>query len=131
MQLPNDSSNEVTTDKNPELRQANKSILANSIAQELNLPGRTAAIVLDTVLESVSDLLRQRGKLTIKGFGTFERKIRKGRSYTHPLTRESIRVEDKETITFRVSDQLNDLTRSESLPQNSNRVIDPNDLSHF
>jgi nucleoid DNA-binding protein len=131
MQLPNDSSNEVTNDRNPALRQANKSILADSIAQELNLPRRTAAIVLDTVLESVSDLLKQRGKLTIKGFGTFERKIRKGRSYTHPLTRQSIRVEDKETITFRVSDQLNDLTRSESLPQNSNRVIDPNDLSHF
>jgi nucleoid DNA-binding protein len=60
-------------------RQANKGILADKVAQELNVPRRTAARVLDAVLDSMRDLLRARGKVAVKGFGTFERRIRKGR----------------------------------------------------
>lgn len=87
-------------------RQANKGILAERVAEELNVPRRTAARVLDAVLDSVRDLLRTRGKVAVKGFGTFERKIRKGRAYKHPLTGKSIEVADKETILFKPSDQL-------------------------
>jgi hypothetical protein len=54
-------------------RQANKGILADKVAEELNVPRRTAARVLDAVLDAVSDLLRGRGKVAVKGFGTFER----------------------------------------------------------
>ena len=87
-------------------RQANKGILAEHVAQELNIPRRTAARVLDAVLDSVRDLLRERGRVAVKGFGTFERKIRKGRAYKHPLTGKSIEVADKETVLFKPSDQL-------------------------
>ncbi len=87
-------------------RQANKGILADRVAEELNVPRRTAARVLDAVLDSVRDLLRTRGRVAVKGFGTFERKIRKGRAYKHPLTGQSIEVADKETILFKPSDQL-------------------------
>jgi nucleoid DNA-binding protein len=112
-------------------RQANKSILAESVAHELNLPRRTATIVLDSVLDSITDLLRQRGRVAIKGFGTFERKIRKGRSYTHPLTRKSIQVDDKETIMFRVSDQLTDAITGDETPRRKSAPISPDDLSQF
>ncbi len=98
-------------------RQANKGILAERVAQELNVPRRTAARVLDAVLDSVSDLLRARGKVAVKGFGTFERKIRKGRAYKHPLTGESIAVADKETIMFKPSDQLIADTKTGAQPR--------------
>ena len=97
-------------------RQANKGILADRIARELNVPRRTAARVLDAVLDSVRDLIRGRGKVAVKGFGTFERRIRKGRAYKHPLTGESIAVADKETIMFKPSDQLIADTRTGSPP---------------
>jgi len=87
-------------------RQANKGILAERVAQELNVPRRTAARVLDAVLDSVRDLLRSRGKVAVKGFGTFERRIRKGRAYKHPLTGASIEVKNKETVIFKPSDAL-------------------------
>lgn len=98
-------------------RQANKGILADRIARELNVPRRTAARVLDSVLDSVRDLLRGRGKVAVKGFGTFERRVRKGRAYKHPLTGESIDVADKETIMFKPSDQLIADTRSGANPR--------------
>lgn len=100
-------------------RQANKGILADRIARELNVPRRTAARVLDAVLDSVRDLLSKRGKVAVKGFGTFERRIRKGRAYKHPLTGESIAVADKETIMFKPSDQLITDTRTGSTPKRS------------
>jgi DNA-binding protein HU-beta len=98
-------------------RQANKGILADKVAQELNVPRRTAARVLDAVLDSMRDLLRARGKVAVKGFGTFERRIRKGRAYKHPLTGVSIDVANKETVIFKPSDQLIVETRSNAAPR--------------
>lgn len=97
-------------------RQANKGILAERVAQELNMPRRTAARVLDAVLDSIRDLLRTRGRVAVKGFGTFERKIRKGRAYKHPKTGQSIDVADKETVLFKTSDQLITDTRVDATP---------------
>ena len=98
-------------------RQANKGILADKVALELNVPRRTAARVLDAVLDSMRDLLRSRGKVAVKGFGTLERRIRKGRAYKHPLTGESIDVANKETIIFKPSDQLIVETRTNAAPR--------------
>jgi DNA-binding protein HU-beta len=103
-----------TTDADAFGRQANKGILADQVAEELNVPRRTAARVLDAVLDAVSELLRGRGKVAVKGFGTFERRIRKGRAYKHPLTGESIDVANKETIIFKPSDQLIIDTRTDA-----------------
>ena len=108
-------------------RQANKGILADRVAQELNVPRRTAARVLDAVLDSVRDLLRSRGKVAVKGFGTFERRIRKGRAYKHPLTGESIDVANKETIIFKPSDQLITETRTNAAPRQRKPQGNPTD----
>jgi DNA-binding protein HU-beta len=108
-------------------RQANKGILADRVAEELNVPRRTAARVLDAVLDAVSDLLRGRGKVAVKGFGTFERRIRKGRAYKHPLTGESIDVANKETIIFKPSDQLIVETRTNAAPKNKRQPGLPTD----
>ncbi len=108
-----------TTTREVIVRQANKGILSEAVAQELNVPRRTAARVLDAVLDSIQDLLRTRGKVAVKGFGTFERKIRKGRAYKHPLTGKSIDVADKETIMFKPSDQLIESTKTGSAARQS------------
>ena len=95
-------------------RQANKGILAERVAMELEIPRRSAARVLDAVLDSVRDLLRTRARVAVKGFGTFERKIRKGRAYKHPVTGKSIEVADKMTILFKPSKNLIDATNSDN-----------------
>jgi DNA-binding protein HU-alpha len=108
-------------------RQANKGILADKVAEDLNVPRRTAARVLDAVLDAVSDLLHARGKVAVKGFGTFERRIRKGRAYKHPLTGASIEVANKETIIFKPSDQLIADTKSNAAPRAKKQTGTPTD----
>ena len=109
-------------------RQANKGILARQVAEELQVPRRAAARILDAVLDSIRDLLLQQGRVAIKGFGTFERKIRKGRAYKHPLTGKSIDVADKETILFKPSDQLVMDTRTGATPTKKRRKTDSQDI---
>ena len=109
-------------------RQANKGILARQVAEELQVPRRAAARILDAVLDSIRDLLLEQGRVAIKGFGTFERKIRKGRAYKHPLTGKSIDVADKETILFKPSDQLVVDTRTGSKPVKKRRKTDSQDI---
>lgn len=89
-------------------RQANKGILIERIAHELDVPPRDAAEMLHVVLDAWRDLLRIHGKVALKGFGTFERRLRKARSYRHPVTGVSIAAPDRETILFKPSPQLLD-----------------------
>ena len=85
---------------------ANKAELADKVAQRLRIPRKRAMRLLDAVLRTVSDLLHMRGKVAIKGFGTFESRTRKGRAYKHPLSGKSVEVPDKGTVVFKPSKNL-------------------------
>ena len=91
--------------------QANKGMLTEAVSERIGGSRRQAARILDAVLDSITDLLTQKGRVAVKGFGTFERKIRKGRAYKHPVTGKSIEVADKLTILFKPSKNLVDATR--------------------
>lgn len=90
--------------------QANKGMLTEAVSVKLGGSRRQAARILDAVLDSITDLLNTKGRVAVKGFGTFERKIRKGRAYKHPVTGKSIEVADKLTILFKPSKNLIDAT---------------------
>ncbi len=96
--------------------QANKGMLTDAVSEKLGGSRRQAAKILDAVLDSVADLLATKGRVAIKGFGTFERRIRKGRAYKHPVTGQSIEVADKETILFKPSKNLIEATRKGRQP---------------
>jgi len=98
---------EVDTDHNGLAgNQANKGMLTEAVSEKLGGSRRQAARILDAVLDSISELLHEKNRVALKGFGTFESKIRKGRAYKHPVTGESIEVADKQTILFKPSKNL-------------------------
>ena len=91
--------------------QANKGMLTEAVSEKVGGSRRQAARILDAVLDSITELLTTKGRVAVKGFGTFERKIRKGRAYKHPVTGKSIEVADKMTILFKPSKNLVDATK--------------------
>lgn len=95
--------------------QANKGMLTEAVAAKIGGSRRQAARILDSVLDSITELLNDKGRVALKGFGTFERKIRKGRAYKHPVSGKSIEVADKETILFKPSKNLIEATKNGSL----------------
>lgn len=92
------------------MNQANKGMLTEAVSQKVGGSRRQAARILDAVLDSITDLLATKGRVAVKGFGTFERKVRKGRAYKHPVSGKSIDVADKMTILFKPSKNLIDAT---------------------
>ena len=92
------------------VRSAGFDVKTFSSAQELldhGVAEGPCCLVVDVRMPGMNGLLLcERGKLSIKGFGIFEVRVRKGRIYKHPLTGEDIRVGDREIIAFKPSARL-------------------------
>ena len=85
---------------------ANKAELSDTVAEKLGISRKRAMRTVNAVLRVITDLLREKRKVAVKGFGTFESRTRKGRAYKHPRTGESVEVPDKGTVVFKPSKNL-------------------------
>ena len=95
---------------------ANKAELSDTVAEKLGISRKRAMRTVNAVLRVITDLLRDKGKVAVKGFGTFESRTRKGRAYKHPKTGESVVVPDKGTVVFKPSKNLLAKVHGEEAP---------------
>lgn len=70
----------------------NKGDLIDAIASSVDVPKKTVSVVLDGLLETVMGAVAIGDKVTLVGFGTFERRERQGRSGHNPATGERIHI---------------------------------------
>ncbi len=85
---------------------ANKAELSETVAARLGISRKRAMRTVNAVLRVITELLKEKRKVAVKGFGTFESRTRKGRAYKHPKTGESVEVPDKGTVVFKPSKNL-------------------------
>ena len=84
----------------------NKGDLIESVASHLNESKAQATKIVDAVLDGISQGVQRDGKVTITGFGSFERKERAARTGINPATRQPIEIKASKTINFRPSQTL-------------------------
>ena len=65
------------------------------------LSERAAGAMVDNVFSAVQGLLANDEKVVIQGFGSFERKFRKGRTGRNPSTGEPIDIPARHVTTFK------------------------------
>ncbi len=84
----------------------NKSDLIDTIAEEVQLPGKTASSIIDTILNAMTETLVKGENVEIRGFGSFT--IRKYESYTgrNPKTGKTTLVKAKKLPFFKVGKDL-------------------------
>lgn len=84
----------------------NKSELIEAMAEKLNLPSKTAASIVNTILESMADALVRGENVELRGFGSFT--VREYETYTgrNPKTGELIKVKPKKLPFFKVGKEL-------------------------
>lgn len=84
----------------------NKSELIEAMAEKLNLPSKTAASIVNTILESMADALVRGENVELRGFGSFT--VREYETYTgrNPKTGEQIKVKPKKLPFFKVGKEL-------------------------
>ncbi|RAL24550.1 HU family DNA-binding protein [Thermoflavimicrobium daqui] len=84
----------------------NKTDLIEKVAESTGKTKKEAALVVDTVFQSIADALKNGEKVTLIGFGNFEVRERAARSGRNPQTGEKIHIEASKVPSFKPGKQL-------------------------
>ena len=79
----------------------NKADLIAKLAPKLNITQDEARIVLNSVLEVITEALVEEKNVRLVDFGTFSVKQRAERIGRNPKTGEPVKIEAKEIVTFK------------------------------
>ena len=85
-----------------------KTELVEFIAEKAGLTKADANRALDAAIEGISTGLKNEGKVTLVGFGTFSAKKRAAREGINPLTKEPLKIPAKTVASFKAGSKLKD-----------------------
>jgi DNA-binding protein HU-beta len=77
-----------------------KNELARELAEELDLPRRQVADLIEAMLEKITDVLKSGDKVQLTPFGQFKVRDRAARIARNPKTGEPIKVPAKRVLKF-------------------------------
>ena len=84
-----------------------KAELIEKMAKDAGISKVAAAKVLESFTSSVTKALKKKdGKVTLVGFGTFQKTRRKARKGRNPQTGEAIKIKAKNVVKFRPGKKL-------------------------
>ncbi len=84
----------------------NKTELVKSISGKANLKLSDTERMIDALIETVSEELKGKGKVTLVGFGTFAVAHRKEKSGVNPKTGAKITIKAKDVPVFKPGKKL-------------------------
>lgn len=85
-----------------------KKELVAAMAEDAGISAAAAAKALDSFVDGVTKALKKKdGKVTLVGFGTFQKSRRKARKGRNPQTGEEIKIKASNTVRFKPSKKLN------------------------
>lgn len=85
----------------------NKSDLIETMVQKLpNMAARDVEIIVNTVFDSMTDSLHRGERIEIRGFGSFEVRVRKPRVGRNPKSGVSVQVGERRVPFFKVGKEL-------------------------
>ena len=85
-----------------------KACLVEYIAENADLTKADATRALEAMLEGVTKGLKEEGKVTLVGFGTFSAKKKEARIAYNPQTRAEVKVPAKVVPGFKAGNKLKD-----------------------
>lgn len=86
-----------------------KQDMIHVMAKEARISKAAAGRALEAYLQAVGGELKQTGKLSLVGFGTFSCVQRKARTGRNPKTGSSIHIPSKKVVRFRAGKGLSDV----------------------
>ncbi|MBA4541785.1 MULTISPECIES: HU family DNA-binding protein [Thermoactinomyces] len=87
----------------------NKTELIERVAESTGKTKKEAGIIVDSVLQTISEALSKGEKVTLIGFGNFEVRERAARTGRNPQTGEEIEIKASKVPAFKAGKQLKDL----------------------
>lgn len=86
-----------------------KADLIDKMAKDAGISKVAASAALNSFVEGVTKALKKKdGKVTLVGFGTFQKVRRKARKGRNPQTGEAIKIKAANTVKFKAGKKLKD-----------------------
>ena len=86
-----------------------KAELVEEVAKESNLTKKDAEVIVQTVLDSITDALQRGEGVELRGFGSFRIRSRSPRQGRNPKTGSDVSVPAKKVPHFKPGKELRDL----------------------
>ena len=83
-----------------------KADIVKAVARELAVRDKEALVIVDGILTSLKDVIREHRRLEIRDFGVFQVKTRKERVGRNPRNRTEYPIPACHVVTFRVGKEL-------------------------
>lgn len=85
----------------------NKADLISAMAESAGISKAQASSALDALMSSVGSTLKNGGKVSLVGFGTWSASERAARDGRNPQTGETIKIPAKTVVKFKAGSELN------------------------
>ncbi len=93
----------------------NKSDLVENISEKLkNLSRKEVDLIVDTVFNKMTEALASGGRIEIRGFGSFEVRVRDSRQGRNPKSGEKVFVTTRRVPFFKVGKELKERINGEN-----------------
>lgn len=86
----------------------NKKELINKIALDNDITKKDAEVILNSILDTIKEEVKNGNKVSILGFGNFEPKENKARTGINPQTKEPIQIAASNSVRFKVGKGFKD-----------------------
>ncbi|PID28253.1 MAG: integration host factor subunit beta [Candidatus Cloacimonadota bacterium] len=85
-----------------------KADLVKSVSAETGIIRKDVAIIVDSLLETIVNSLKEGNHIEIRGFATFKTKKRNAREARNPKTGETVKVEERTVPSIKFSKDFKD-----------------------
>ncbi|AHA06967.1 MULTISPECIES: HU family DNA-binding protein [Bacillus] len=89
----------------------NKTELIKNVAQNAEISQKEATVVVQTVVESITNALAAGEKVQLIGFGTFEVRERAARTGRNPQTGEEMQIAASKVPAFKAGKELKEAVK--------------------
>ena len=83
-----------------------KKNLINSLYMQIGFSKKISANLLDDILITITENLKDNDKLKISKFGTFTKRVKKSRQGRNPITKENKLISTRNVILFKPSKEF-------------------------
>ena len=89
----------------------NKTEFINAVAEKSGLSKVDAKKAVEAFVETVSNELKEGGKVTLLGFGSFSVAEKSARKGVNPKTKQPIEIPARKSVKFKAGAELNELIK--------------------
>ncbi|AFU14314.1 DNA-binding protein HU [Bacillus cereus Rock1-3] len=93
------------------MKNMNKTELIKNVAQNAEISQKEATVVVQTVVESITNALAAGEKVQLIGFGTFEVRERAARTGRNPQTGEEMQIAASKVPAFKAGKELKEAVK--------------------